>query len=393
MDYTKEERELPELSRTYKKPNWLIEAKYKSSILEEKIMAVALSKVDESTVDPAGNIVVEIKASELRKLLGTNSGSFYTQLNTAAKSITGKSIGISRQPDATNPDGSFQYDAVVSHCQYGKSKTHGESILTIEFNHHLKKYIKDLKENYSLLLLQRSLKFKNLYAYRLYELLRAKCYPHKGDDPNRAVYDVSFLLSELKLELGIVAQTPEVRKVLITGSHPDYDKAVEKAPEKMYNTWKDFRDSVLVIACKEINEKSELKVDFDKQGAGRGGRVYKILFHVEYLNKKPVQKKIAKDPFEILEFIDQMKGFITETLSAKDLGVIAETSEYDIDKVKQAYEVAKKQPNGVNNLTGFMIKAIKEGYEVVKTTSSNGFKNFEQRDYDFDEIEKIVEGN
>ena len=65
----------------YVKSNFLIGAKYKSSLLENKVMAISLNKIKDAEEDKEGTLIVRLKASELKKLLDSKSGSFYSQLD------------------------------------------------------------------------------------------------------------------------------------------------------------------------------------------------------------------------------------------------------------------------------------------------------------------------
>ena len=399
-DDKNEKRQGYEVSKLYKKPNWLIEAKYKSTIAEEKILAIALASLDTSTEDAGGNIVVELRAPDLIKLLAANKGSFYSTLDRVAKSMTGKSVGFS-YPDENDKmyGGKFEYNAVITHASYSKGR------FVVEFNHHLKEHIKDVKKNYSLLALQRSLMFENLYAFRIYELMRARCYPHKGESPSKNTYHLEFLLSELKLDLGVVnASSPDVMKIIGDSSNPDYDKAVEKAKEQMYVEWKDFRDDVLNKACEEVNEKSgDMHIEWDTKKEGKGGRVYGICFDVVYplkgaeeITVEPAEKK-KLSPTEIFEFIDWERELIVvdEPLSTKDLAAIAEEADYDKKKVIEAYEVMQAVRGHVDGCVGFMRKAIRDEYKRPVGYKKKGSwgNDINRKNIDFVELENALLDN
>ena len=178
----------------YQKSNFIISGKYKSSLLENKLMAISLSKLQyaEETSD---SLVSRIKASELRELLKGNSGSFYQKLDEAARKMTGKTIGISNPEEKR-----FCYLAVVIMSKY----ENGEFI--IEYNKHLKKYLCNIKQNFTILNLSLMLSIDNGYGFRLYELLKSKAYYPKGYE-NRTkseTFLVKYSVAELKLLLGIV---------------------------------------------------------------------------------------------------------------------------------------------------------------------------------------------
>ena len=108
----------------FTKSNFLISCKYKSSLLENKLMVISLSRADELKKDPENGILYQqIKVSEIKKELGCNGGSFYSNLANAAESMTSKSIGV------FDPENKmFDYMSIIirAHCEKG--------IFTIEYN-------------------------------------------------------------------------------------------------------------------------------------------------------------------------------------------------------------------------------------------------------------------
>ena len=51
----------------YSKPNFLISAKYKSSLMANKVLAISLSRLQEAADSKDGVLVSDIKASEIKK--------------------------------------------------------------------------------------------------------------------------------------------------------------------------------------------------------------------------------------------------------------------------------------------------------------------------------------
>ena len=82
----------------YKKSNFLITSKYKSSILENKILSIALANADDIHEESEG-LVYEIAVSDLKRKMNISKsyGSFYDKLDDAAKSMTGRTIGTSNK--------------------------------------------------------------------------------------------------------------------------------------------------------------------------------------------------------------------------------------------------------------------------------------------------------
>ena len=69
---------------------------------------------------------------------------------------------------------------------------------------------------------------------------------------------------------------------------------------------------------------------------------------------------------------------------------ILNAADYDIENVKEKYNVVSKLKN-VNNLVGAMMQAIKNDWTVTEVIN-NKFNNFEARTYDYNELEATLLG-
>lgn len=374
----------------YSKPNFLISAKYKSSLMANKVLAISLSRLQEAEDSRDGVLVSDIKASEIKKLVGGNKGSFYKTLEKTAREMTGRTIGIS-DPESHV----FAYTAVITQAAYAKG------VFRIEYNRHLTKYLKEIKRNFTRLKLSVMLKFQNVYAFRLYEILKAEAYPRTCRQKGMNVYIKRYSIPELRFLLGVAnAELNVVQNILSDKKNPDYEKAYAKTPEKVMDTWSDLKRYALDPAVKEINQISDISVDYVTSRSGYGGKVDHVEFRI-VLNGEDENGEItdtADDDTEILaedDAIDRTYELFNGALKMKDVRSIIREAGCDFIKIKNAFEVFKSQQD-VNNITGFMIKAIQEGYQKVPGKKQKGNKfNFEgQADYgDMDELENEILAN
>ncbi|MCQ2508001.1 MAG: RepB family plasmid replication initiator protein [Dorea sp.] len=380
----------------YGKSNVLIGAKYKASLLENKLMAISLSRIQAwDFIDEGenGGLVCELKASELRDLLDANAGSFYQQLEPVARAMTSRSIGI------TNPEkNSFEYMAVITNAKYENGT------LTIRYNYSLKKYIRNLNSNFTLLSLPTMLSFKGNYSFRLYELLRSRAYYPKGVMRTEDAFKIDFGLAELKLEMGVVnAELDSVRRILNGNESPDFEKAVEKSPEQTFRTWYELRRRVLLPAVEEINEKTELTCSFEPKKGGRGNKVYGVTFYVQYKKERKAEEVIIEEKKELtedekIEFYISVREIVPIRLSIKDVRAISEAAEFQLSKIQKACDALEMTREKVDNVTGWLITAIKKGYEAKSKSSDakkekvekTGFSNYDERQYDMDALEKLL---
>ncbi len=368
----------------YKKSNLLISSKYTSTITENKIQAIALASIQNAKENEAGNLECTFSAAELRKLFGDDSGSLYKRLDSTAKKMTGSVIGYTNEETQ-----SFEYISVISKAKYEDSK------FTIIFNGELKNQILDIQEKYTILNLPTMMKFEHVYSFRLYEYIKSEYYKKKYIVQERIKgmgYEMTIPCAEMRLMMGTVdANEDKVRAVLSKGKKPDYEKAVEVATRSKFKEWKEFKRSVIDVAVKEINEKTELNIVCKTDRAGLGGKAVGISFIItdkEQKSEEAIPEIIEHDDNDILNMIDEVRNIITENLPSADLKAILESAGFDLEKIKNAYQIAKTQKN-IDNLTGWMIKAIQNEYKpgVGVKGSTNKFNNFPQSKINYDELE------
>lgn len=160
------------------------------------------------------------------------------------------------------------------------------------------------------------------------------------------------------------------------------------------DTWSDLRRYALDPAVKEINHISDISVEYITSRSGYGGRVDHVEFKIVLDSDEEETTDKASDEAEILaedDAIDQTYELFKGALKMKDVRSIVKEAGCDFLKIKNAYEVFNSQQN-VTNITGFMIKAIQEGYQKVPKKNQFYFK--ERTDYgDMDALEKAILAN
>ena len=365
-----------------KKSNFLISAKYKSTLMENKLFTLGLANVKK---DSSGNLVSEMPAGYIRSMIqpGKKNGSFYDQLFETSLSMTSRQFII-------QDENGFDIFHLTPRAKYEKKV----GVFKIFWERELEHYIHMVQKNYTLLSLETFMKFDSVYSFRLYELLKSKMYVPKYADHSTIVegfFKHMMSLAELKLEMGAVdASEDKVQKILVSklsgNNTPDFEKAVEAAKNKTYEKWQKFKVSVLEIAIKEINEKTEIFVEYDTVKSGKGGKVTNIIF---YIRKKSVQTATKERTLSVEEkdtILDEIMDLIEERISIKDCKAIAEAAKYDVEKVKRIYQIAKNSPSNKENLVGYLISGIKNNYEEPVSSKgtntkrqNNNFSNFEQR--------------
>lgn len=403
MESEEKKNDLVPFERTeYAKSNILIGAKFKSSLLENQIMAIGLYMIANGEFcEESGRMTVTIYASQLRKQLGLNKGSFYQLLDKTSKRMTGRVIGIS------NPQTqSFEYHAIVTDCEYSNG------IYKIMFNNTLRNYIQGLDKNFTLLSLPTMLNFHSVYSFRLYELLKSHAFFPKNAEKKEKIFHVEFGVVELKMNLGIInIESDKVKTHLLNSKAPDFEKIGELAPEQQFRRWTDFRELVIETAIKEINEVTEdMLISADYIVGGKGSSVRRVMFVVDLETKGEKNSELTvqeeepdipekRSQEEILEAISDL---IEEPVKYKDLVLIASSADYDYDLIKRAYQItrAKAEENGLDDFVGYFIGVIRGGArekiriepkkKQVVTKSAQAYLNrYSQREYSEDEMLEI----
>lgn len=359
---TSKKEEVAVFDETLTRSNQLILSRYSATLMENKMMALALKRV---RPNEEGNPTVTFTTDEIRHLTNTRGNGFYDLLKKAAAGLMNKMIYMEDEGSH-----SFVFINLVHKAEFR------EGIFTVVFTAECKKYLYGLKSNFTSIPLTTLFSFKNNYAYRLYEILKVRAYEIKKAGQ---ALEITYPLSDLKLQLNCVNTEDTKVKMELMKPHPDYDKIVNTLnTEKKLKDWYEFRRWVLDKAVKEINEITDLLVKYEPIRTGRGGKTTGVRF---FLQKKETIDIVAED-MSISQKGRGQKALIEEVrsimdavkLSKKDCLSLLEASQEDLDKIREAYSLAKKQVD-IKNIVGWMICAIKEGYakpiQVMEGSQAN----------------------
>ena len=386
--------------QTVKKSNFLISAKFKSHVVDNKLLLLSLKAIEDGhyEVDSAGQIIVEMKAASLRKALGKKGGGLYQTLQDAAARMTTKSIGIE------NEEG-FDYFTFTNRAKY----INETSTFIIRFAAESKIFLADLQNNYTRLSLTTLLNVSSNYSFRLFEVIRSRAFLH----PNDPRWKETFGASELKFLLGAINPDDEAVKAVLkrTGKKngaPDYEKAEAAAKDYIYKNWSSFKQNCLDVAIKELNDpekKTGMNIRYDTHRSGRGGKISSVTFYVDMIPDQkgannpgnyvetPRVTESEELPEEMLcSLYDQTRELMAkENISTYEAKKIVEAANNDWSKIKEKYQIACGTKS-IDNIVGWMIAALKEGYEPPKRKAGrprkNAFHNFDERDTDYNEILK-----
>lgn len=377
----------------YRKSNHLIQARGKSTALVQKLFTVGIAEAKEAA---DGSINAVIPGTELRRIFGCYSGSFYDSVKLACDS------GDLHKPDllswrlrfeSAEKGGTFDTLNVVTRA------TFSNGTLKIKFNPDIKDDISGLTQNYTELYQYIVVKMKSPYSILLYERFQSEMdYQRAANHGDPGPYKVIYPMEDLRDIFGL-----------------DYEIAEKNGKKKTYHLhseYSDFRRNTLEVCEKEINEIAPMTMSYEPIRSGRGGKVVAIRFTLTRKVETKRKDKAALTKEELtarkIVFADAV-ALLSDDIGVSEIKAICEAADYDMEKIQKAYDLAQKS-KGIQNLTGWMIKAIQDGYGEVKIPATKkekegtkkkssgrkkkgSFQDYEQTDYDFDELEKGLLAN
>ncbi len=390
------------------KSNVLIQSKYKTTALGNKIIALGLyhiQKEDYTISQNGGNLVCELPASEIRQRLGRSGNSLYRDLAETADKLSTYQLGY-KDPERQE----FRYINLFTEMAYEGG------VFSITFNGDLKMYLSELKDNYTILNLPLMLKWQKAYTFRLFEILSSRTYLYKDLGYN---CESKYGLAEFKFTIGYYDIDDEKVRPHIKGKKaPDYDLAEAemlesrkqgKDEKKITMKWGEFKRSIIDPAVEEINSTEEADMLIDEViplKKGRGGKVYGIVFkyrtHLDAQDAsdivdaeaaatvEPAENQLTED--EKFDFEATVKSDILSRhkLPIADIRAICSAANYDMDKIKRASSLLNQQHGDIDNVVGWLIASIKKSYTAKsKKGKKNEFNEFEQHEYSQMELDDL----
>ena len=389
-----------------RKSNNMVTAKYQSSLLENQVMAIALTRIEVNNNDSKQPLVAKLYPGELKKLI-VDPDHIYRSLKNISSTMTGRRVIIE------DGRGNFNAFAMITNAKYENG------VFEVRFNDELKRDILGLEGNYTTLELSILSSFRRNSSFRLYELLKKEMY--KMATKNCVV--VEYNIAELKFMLGLIDSDSDIIKDEIAsykraGQPIDWDSIYEKAASvsinttdkngnpkveylTKYNDWRDFQKCVLKVAQEELEEKSNIRFEYKPIRLGR--KIKRIEFTLyrnkpsnasdleaksKIINDNKVNNTYVQEELTTLQFSALFDDYVGHNeLTKEDIEVLLQKADYNEEVVRQAIEQADIQDN-INNYMGWIIRCIENGYNeisVIKGSSEEGqaakefMRNFEEK--------------
>lgn len=235
-------------NRLVVKDNSLIDASFNLSLVEQRLMLLAIveaRELDKLTPETP----IEVRATAYRDQYKTDESEAYKQLADASKQLFNRQFSyIDRYADT---------DAVtVSRWVNEVTYVNDKGMVVMYLNRNVINMISRLEANFTQYLLEQVSDFKSKYSIRLYELL----IKYRDIETSK-----KFEIAELRSKLGLNEDEYKLNAV--------------------------FKRDVLDKAVKEISSKTDIQIKYEQFKEGR--TISHILF--KFIKKKETKQKESKD--------------------------------------------------------------------------------------------------
>lgn len=344
------------------KSNKLILAHFKMTTYEQKIILLCISKIKKNArrtgVEKLNdNLFFELGAKEISEFLNISPRTLYKDLDAISSKLMRYEIEI-----RDNENERFEKIRPFPYSKY----EFGRFYLRIEQS--MEEHLLELKERFTIYDINNIRMLSSNYSLRIYEVLKSYEW----------VNEYAFNILEFKQIIGVLT--------IKNG----------KVENDLYSRYYDFKKRVLLVAQEEINAFTDITFKFEEIKKGR--KVDKLKFYIS-ANEKQIEDKMENEEATTGEarldeddLVDQLREIIAEKLKTKELKAILQAANNDVQLIENKYQLAKKSKN-IENLVGWLVKAIEEDYtEPVEVKKKSKFNNMQERNYDYEDLEKELLG-
>ena len=356
-------------SKSYVKSNEMISAKYRSTLLENQVMAIALTRIEENFKDKDAPLEARLYPGELKKLV-SDDAHIYRDLKSLAQTITGHTMFLE------DGKGNFKAFSVVPNADYQ------DGVFVIKFNQVLREHLLGLEKNFTTLEISMMTNFTRNSSFRIYELLKKDLFRSKPQINNGRV-DVEYDLFEFRFLIGIAnSDNVHVKNRIKTMSEIDWEElyhVLEKKGSKSdikFKTTDKLQKDCIKPAQEELAQKSDISFEYELVRVGRPYK--KIIFHIfpnvpqnkdEIEARKRFAEKISLNnrQYEIPMDISQDTQALYDAyvghngLEKEDMDLLLRVSGMSVSDIKSAIDYTDRQ-GVVNNYMGYLIRCIQGRY-------------------------------
>lgn len=243
--------------------NALTTARYEYTEMQSNIFLVLLSKLTKDGLAA----VYQLTVPEMEEMTGKKHN--YKQLREATKAMMGR---VHEMETVHNNREVFRQLVLFKRTDY----ILGTGIIEMEFNEYASPYLFDLKNNFTSFQLRAALSLTSKHAKRIYQICSQ--WKDKGETKKTTLLD-------LKKTLGLATDKEE---------YPDLAM---------------FKKKVLDVAVKQINEKTDLRIDYQLEKVGRAFKT--IVFTVKPKDRTSSGSALQDEVPGLTSLPDEVHGMST----------------------------------------------------------------------------------
>ena len=319
--------------------NALIEARYKLTLEEQRIIIAVISLIEPSDDELK---LYKINVQTLQKLAGTKRKDIYRAVEEAIHGLLSKPIKVEIVQEGKRRFKMFNF---ISYGEY----LEGEGYFLIGIDSRLKPFLLKLKERFTKIPLDQIFPLRSLYSIRMYELLKQ----YEGLKMRK------FKLEVLRELLGI--------------------------EENEYKDFRDFNKRILKKAVDEINKKTDIEIEYRKIRKNR--KIEEIEFKIKPKNaKKEDSTKRTETPSQSpgIQMQKQAKNFNPADLWKNTLKILEYKYGVHTGDIDFLMGYTKAEYNAKVTPKEMIISPIDEAEEGNKELVKNMLEEFKSK------IDKIV---
>ena len=304
--------------------NNLIEARYSLTLQEKKIILWLTSQIQTDDKDFKKHTLT---VKDFMNLIGLTGNANYKELQKITLGLM-KKVLVIKEPDKK----------VVTQVSWLNSARYeeGEGFISLSFAPEMHPFLLNLKKTFTVINLSDLMQFKSIHAIRIYELL--KQYQDIGER--------ILTIEKIKECCGVVDRL---------------------------KTYPNFEKKILLIAQREINEKSDIKFEFEREK-----HVRKIVA-IKFIISKNKDYELRNNPIDQTQYEVKRKPAVILTLKEFGLStrivnqVLKENTEQVIRDAINAVELQVSRGHARNS-KAMLMRAIKEKWhsERYKPTQKTG---------------------
>jgi len=300
-------------NKTIKQSNRLIEAKYKLTSQEQKLVIAICSQLDKNA---ANFDTIRIKVADFANFCNIKSTNKYAEVRRIVMRLLDRKLLIHKA------DGGWYGTHWLQSAEYIPA----ESVIEYKIDERLKPELLQLKAAYLDTAAQPLMEFKCDYSARIYFLLKKMLKIKEFE------YDLDFIRERFQLS-------------------------------KSYQIFFNLKNKVIEPAITEINEKSDIQV---KHGYIKQGRSYTKIHFTVTLKKEPSREEILEHEYGQQRLIEQVSDDVQEITDklirrgvdvkrAKDFA-----KKYNKERIINNLNYALAAKDTASNLPGLILHCIKE---------------------------------